>query len=301
MSTSHVSGLDTIPLFKGLSLASMDAVSRLMVTESYGTGDTVFLEQEPGRALYIVESGRVRIWVRDGDANEVTLSELEAGAFFGELSVLDRGVRSANATAVVSTTLRSLGQAEFHSFLGAHPEAALEVIRILGARLRETNQIVSKQVTRNANEVHHQGLSTLDRLAIAITTKIGSIGFFMIIAGWTVFWTGYNSLASLLPVLGWTAFDPFPAFVAYLLMSNVIQILIMPLIMVGQNIQGRHSETRAELDFAINQKAEKEVVATLRHLERNTDLLLRLMHHLDCRVSNDDRSDRVGSVVAREP
>ena len=58
--------------------------------------------------------------------------------------------------------------------------------------------------------------------------------------------------------------------------------------MVGQNLQGRHSETRAELDFEVNQKAEKEVMATLLHLERNTDLLLQLMQHLDCRVSEEE-------------
>lgn len=62
----------------------------------------------------------------------------------------------------------------------------------------------------------------------------------------------------------------------------------MPLIMVGQNIQGRHPETRAELDFEVNQKAEKEVMATLLHLERNTGLLFQLMQHLNCRVSEDE-------------
>jgi len=101
-------------------------------------------------------------------------------------------------------------------------------------------------------------------------------------------WTGYNILASEAPALHWRAFDPFPAFVAYLLISNVIQILLMPLIMVGQNLQGRHSETRAELDFEVNQKAEKEVMATLLQLQRNTDLLLRLMQHLDCRISDEE-------------
>jgi uncharacterized membrane protein len=105
-------------------------------------------------------------------------------------------------------------------------------------------------------------------------------------------------------------FDPFPAFVAYLLISNVIQILLMPLIMVGQNLQGRHAETRAQLDFEINQKAEKEVVATLQHLERNTELLLQLMHHLDCRVSDEELraiaaekalSRTVAAVAAGQP
>jgi CRP-like cAMP-binding protein len=280
--------LAVIPLFRQLASDDLEKISGLMVKVSHRAGETIFLQNEPGHALYVVDSGRVRIWVRDGEGNEVTLSELEPGDFFGEMSVLDGGKRSANATVLVDTTLHCLRREEFERFLAAHPQAALELIRGIGERLRQTNLLVSQRVTRNANIVHERSLSALDRLAIAITDKVGSIGFFLIIAGWTVLWTGYNILASEVPALHWPAFDPFPAFVAYLLISNVIQILLMPLIMVGQNLQGRHSETRAELDFEINQKAEKEVTATLLHLERNTDLLLQLMQHLDCRVSEEE-------------
>jgi CRP-like cAMP-binding protein len=275
-------------LFKQLSSDALEKISGLMVKESHKAGETIFLADERGDALYVVDSGKVRIWVRDGDGNDVTLSELEPGDFFGEMSVLDGGKRSANATALLDSTLHCLRRVEFEDFLVEHPQAALEVIRGIGERLRQTNLLVSQRVTRNANIVHERGLSALDRLAIAITDKVGSIGFFLIIAGWTVLWTGYNILASEVPSLHWQAFDPFPAFVAYLLISNVIQILLMPLIMVGQNLQGRHSETRAELDFEVNQKAEKEVMATLLHLQRNTDLLLQLMQHLDCRISDEE-------------
>ena len=280
--------LAAISLFRELSPDALDKISALMVKVSYKAGDTIFLANEPGDALYAVDSGSVRIWMRDEDANEVTLSELEPGDFFGEMSVLDGGKRSASATALLDSTLHCLRRKEFEDFLVAYPQAALEVIRGIGARLRQTNLLVSQRVTRNANIVHERSLNALDRFAIAMTDKVGSIGFFLIIAGWTVLWTGYNILASEVPALHWPAFDPFPAFVAYLLISNVIQILLMPLIMVGQNLQGRHAETRAELDFEINQKAEKEVTATLLHLQRNTDLLLQLMRHLDCRISDEE-------------
>ena len=275
------------PLFRQLSSEALSKISGLMSRASYKAGATIFLEREPGDALYVVESGSVRIWVRDGESNQVTLSELGADDFFGEMSVLDGGKRSANATAVTDVRLKCLRREQFESFLLDHPQAALAVIRGIGERLRQTNLLVSQRVTRNANIVHEQSLSVLDRIAIAITDKVGSIGFFLIIASWTVLWTGYNILASEVPALHFKPFDPFPAFVAYLLISNVIQILLMPLIMVGQNLQARHSETRAELDFEINQKAEKEVTATLLHLERNTDLLLQLMQHLDCRISDE--------------
>ena len=90
-----------------------------------------------------------------------------------------------------------------------------------------------------------------------------------------------------MPSLHWQAFDPFPAFVAYLLISNVIQISLMPLLMVGQNMQGRHSEARAEADFLVNQKAFADTEAIQKHLETLDARLLELvesnqqiLHHL---------------------
>jgi uncharacterized membrane protein len=119
----------------------------------------------------------------------------------------------------------------------------------LWQRLRLPHYDPGRSAIRSANELHSEGLSPLDRFAIAITDKVGSMGFFLIILAWTVLWTGYNILATEVRWLHWKAFDPFPAFVAYLLISNVIQILLMPLIMVGQNLQGRHNEIRAQLDY----------------------------------------------------
>ena len=134
-------------------------------------------------------------------------------------------------------------------------------------RLRTTDKMLQQRVSRNVNTVYEKSLNALDRFAIAITDKVGSIGFFLIIGGWTVLWTGYNLLASEVPRLHWPAFDPFPAFVAYLLISNVVQISLMPLIMVGQNLQARHSETRAELDYQVNLKNEIALNEVLRRVD----------------------------------
>src|SRR5882762_4478909 len=124
--------LATIPLFRQLSSDAIDKLSGLMVKESPKAGDSIFLAGERGDGLYVVDSGKVRIWVRDGDGNDVTLSELEPGNFFGELSVLDGGKRSANATASLDSTLHCLPRKEFEVFLLQHPQAALEVIRGIG-------------------------------------------------------------------------------------------------------------------------------------------------------------------------
>jgi uncharacterized membrane protein len=126
------------------------------------------------------------------------------------------------------------------------------------------------------NDAVQENLSRLDKLAVVVTDRIGTMGFFLIIFGWTVLWCGYNIIASKVHSLHLHAFDPFPAFVAYLLISNVIQILLMPLLMVGQNLQGRHSEARAENDYLVNQKAFADTERILKQLEAQGEQMLRI-------------------------
>jgi len=126
----------------------------------------------------------------------------------------------------------------------------------------------AKKPIRNINVEYRKQLSKLDKLAIFITERVGSIGFFLIIFGWTVLWLGWNVFAP-----AELRFDPFPAFVFWLFISNMIQIFLMPLIMVGQNLQGRYSEMRAEADYEVNIKAEKEVEVILAYLEKQNRLL----------------------------
>jgi uncharacterized membrane protein len=78
--------------------------------------------------------------------------------------------------------------------------------------------------------------------------------FFVVIFTWTVSWLLWNTLAPK-PL----RFDPYPGFVLWLFISNMIQLFLMPLIMIGQNMQGHRSEERAKNDYKVNLKAEKEI------------------------------------------
>jgi uncharacterized membrane protein len=64
----------------------------------------------------------------------------------------------------------------------------------------------------------------------------------------------------------------------------MIQIFLMPLIMVGQNLQSRHAEARAEADFEINTKAEREIEVVLQHLEHQNELILEILERLETAV-----------------
>ena len=136
-------------------------------------------------------------------------------------------------------------------------------------KMRETPQTSRKQAKK---------LSKLDRLALLVTQKVGSMGFFLIIVTWTILWLGWNILAPIQ-----LRFDPYPAFVLWLFISNMIQISLMPLIMVGQNLQERNADARAEADFAVNVRAEREIEAIIQHLENQNELLLQIRTQQDTR------------------
>ena len=95
----------------------------------------------------------------------------------------------------------------------------------------------SRGPIRNVNIEHREKLTHLERFAVWVTEHIGTMGFFFFILTLNVVWIAWNVLAPAQYV-----FDPGWSFLILLFINNILQILFMPLIMVGQNLQGRHSE-----------------------------------------------------------
>jgi uncharacterized membrane protein len=113
--------------------------------------------------------------------------------------------------------------------------------------------IRARHPLRNTYQETITKLAMLDRVALWITQHVGTMGFFLLIAVWTFIWLTWKFI------------------------SNMIQILLMPLIMVGQNLQGTQSEARAEHDLEVNIKAEQEIEVILHHLERQNDMLVAML------------------------
>lgn len=133
----------------------------------------------------------------------------------------------------------------------------------------------SRLQLKNVDQDVKESFSRLDKFAIWITEKIGTIGFFLIIVLWTFVWLGWNIF-----VPEKYQFDPYPAFVLWLFISNMIQIFLMPLLLIGQNIQGKHSEARSEHDLEVNIKAEKEIELVLGHLEYQNSILIAMLEKM---------------------
>ena len=121
---------------------------------------------------------------------------------------------------------------------------------------------------RNINEEHQAQLGLQDRIALTITTAIGTMYavyfFMMVMAGWML-WQG---------VVSGKPFDPYP-FAFLLFLGNIVQLLLMPLIMVGQNIQGRHAELRSDEEYKTTVSSYYDIEQILDHLEAQDQEILK--------------------------
>lgn len=136
--------------------------------------------------------------------------------------------------------------------------------------LAELRQV--RRPIKNDRIQHLMSLSGAEKFAAYLHRAIGSVGFFFFIFFWTVIWLAWNMFGPMS-----LRFDPGPAFVIWLFISNILQLILLPIIMVGQNIEGRAAEWRAQMDFEINQKAEREVEIIIAHLENQNELLLEIL------------------------
>ena len=271
--------LSQIPMFRQLDNVELENLAEGVDQVTYKAGETVFHEHDHGDALYVVESGSIRIWVRDEDTQEITLSELKPGEFFGELSVFDGGERSANATATVDTVLHRLSREDFQKFLVTYPDAAVDVIREIGARMRQTNALVSQRVTRNINREMDEKMTFGQRIADKVASFGGSWAFIGLYSGALLIWMTVNSL--ILSRMGkgpdGAQWDPYP-YILLNLMLSMTAALQAPIIMMSQNRAGEKDRLAAEQDFKVNLKSElmlEELIRKDRAREAQLDQLLR--------------------------
>ena len=255
--SDEAQSLARVPLFKRLEPHELEKLAEEIDQVNYKAGETIFNEHDHGDALYILEEGAVRIWVMDEDVNEVTLAELQPGAFFGELAVLDRGERSSSATAIVDSHLHRLSSDDFQTFLIEHPDCAIDVICEIGARMRQTNLLVSQRASRNVN-VEMEAKSTIgQRIADKVASFGGSWTFIIIYLSFLIGWMAFNTFVLIHYGRGENGaqFDPYP-YILLNLMLSMTAALQAPIIMMSQNRAAEKDRLAAEQDFKVNLKSE---------------------------------------------
>jgi len=255
--SDEAQSLARVPLFKRLEPHELEHLAEEVDQVNYPAGETIFNEHDRGDALYILEEGAVRIWVFDEDVKEVTLAELKPGDFFGELAVLDRGERSSSATAIVDTHLHRLSSDDFQQFLMDHPDAAIDVICEIAARMRQTNLLVSQRASRNINVEMEQRATIGQRIADKVASFGGSWTFIIIYLTFLVVWMAFNTFVLIHYGRGENGaqFDPYP-YILLNLMLSMTAALQAPIIMMSQNRAAEKDRLAAEQDFKVNLKSE---------------------------------------------
>jgi len=143
---------------------------------------------------------------------------------------------------------------------------------------------------KNPNDTFKESLKPTQKLALFVTEHVGTMGFFAIILAWTMFWLAWNILAP--KGLKW---DPYPAFVLWLIISNILQILLMPLLLIGQNIQGMRTDIRGEHDYDTDKRAEKEIQTVLLNFQKQEKLILEILGKVEA-LSNEKTSAAGGAT-----
>lgn len=253
--------LRSVPLFASLDdNAARELRSLLKVAEA--PAETVlFNHGDKGDAMYLIESGRVRIHVLDSTGHDVTLAELAGGDFFGEMALLDGKSRSADATVVESARLAILSRNDFLSFVRRNPDVALEMLSAITERLRRTDELLRQRVSRNVNEEAAARMTLSDRMANIFSNFAGSWTFFIASLCLILVWVLLNAW-----LLGTRQFDAYP----YNLLDLVFGIvagLQAPIILMAQNRQSNQDRLRADIDFQINLKNELSLAEVLRRLD----------------------------------
>lgn len=135
-----VSHLGKTRMFASLPASDLAAIAQGMRPVEFGAGQVIFQRGDPGKELFLVVEGRVRLSILSVDGRELSFAHATAGEVFGEIATLDGAQRSADATAVTKVSAMTLSQAVLNRLMEGNPAVARAVIAFLCARIRETDQ-----------------------------------------------------------------------------------------------------------------------------------------------------------------
>ncbi len=138
--------LKRVPLFTHLPEPELTGLSKHLRRRPFHHGTMIFHKDQAGDALYIVDSGRVRIFLPAVGGEELTVDIVNAGEVFGELALLDGHARSASAEALEDTVTYTLSREEFQRYLSTAPQVAAALIELLSNRLRQLTEYAESLV-----------------------------------------------------------------------------------------------------------------------------------------------------------
>jgi CRP-like cAMP-binding protein len=150
------------PIFAHLTGPEMKSLQQRVGRRHFQRGELLFNEGDACQGLYLVASGKIRIFKLSPAGREQVLSVEEPGSSFAELPVFDGGNYPASASAQEEADVLFISRQDFQSFCREHPDVALKVIAVVGSRLRRLVGIIEDL---SFTTVRHRLISLLLRLA----------------------------------------------------------------------------------------------------------------------------------------
>jgi CRP/FNR family transcriptional regulator, cyclic AMP receptor protein len=130
------------PLFAGLTEQEMHALASRVSKKHFQRGALLFAEGDPCKGLFLVASGKIRIFKLSTAGREQVLAVEGPGSSFAELPVFDGGNYPASASGLEDAEVLFISRKDFQNFCREHPEVALKVLAVVGSRLRRLVSII---------------------------------------------------------------------------------------------------------------------------------------------------------------
>ncbi len=265
MSTEAI--ISEVPIFSLLDDQEREDLIKLLKPRQFSAGQRIFRTGDPAVSLYVIRTGLVRVLIETDEGEEIHVMDLEPGDVVGEVSFLDGGARTASAEVAEDAELLEFDRSELLKFITGHPHAAIDLLTVMGQRLRKTDQLLRTRVSRNANVEEEERLTLGDRIADRVAAFGGSWGFITSFGVVLLIWVLVNTI-----VLAKHPFDPYP-FILLNLFLSMLAAIQAPVIMMSQNRQAAKDRLRNDLDYQVNMKAELEIT----HLHRKMDQIYEIM------------------------
>ncbi|RYZ03247.1 MAG: DUF1003 domain-containing protein [Myxococcales bacterium] len=258
--------LTGVPLFALLDEQERATLAERMDTVTFTAGTTLFHRGDPGDSLYVVRSGEVEIFFKNDTGDRILLETARAGDFFGEVSLLDGGPRTASAHVTQDVEAVEVDREDLAELMKIRPGAAMELLTATGRRLRETNEKLRRTASRNVNVETEDKRSTVMKVADWISEFSGSLDFLFIHIGLFFVWIIFN--VAPLNRLSFANFDPFP-FGLLTMCVSLEAIILSVFVLLSQNRQVARDRVRNDIEYDVNLKAELEIA----HLHEKFDHL----------------------------
>jgi CRP/FNR family transcriptional regulator, cyclic AMP receptor protein len=259
-------------VFEDIAVFSLlDADERAVLAEQvelrrFQARQRIYKPGDPGGKAYIKLSGRVHVVLLDQDHQEVVIDDPGTGEMFGLASMLSDSPHRTAAVALEATSAIEIDRKDLAALVQRKPMAGLDILTMAARHFHAAQDLIRMRAARNPNEVIAEQLTFGDRLADSVARFGGSWSFIISFGTVLVAWVAVNV------VLATRAWDPYP-FILLNLFLSMLAAVQAPIIMMSQNRQDAKDRVRSELDFAVNRKAEAEIIQLAATLHRIEDRL----------------------------